>query len=103
MSVELGKTPALTVVAKKLAATEPPADTDSVAGEKLGVMFVVRPAESVPWLVIAPVKVIVPAKLFTLTRLITETTELPLGTETAPGTAPTVKAGVLTISETAAE
>jgi hypothetical protein len=87
-------------VAKKFAATAPPAGNDRVAGEKLGVIFVVRPAESVPWLVIAAVKVMVPAKLFTLTRLITETTELPLGMEIAPGIAETVKAGVLTNRET---
>jgi len=59
--VGLGVTPPLTVVAKKFAETTPPEDNVKVAGEKLGVMFVVRPAESVPWFVIAAVRLTEPA------------------------------------------
>jgi hypothetical protein len=89
VSVALGNALPFTVVAKKFACALPPAGTFTVAGEKLGVMFVVRPAESVPWLVMAAVRVTGPAKFALLVTVMVETSETPLGTESAPGTART--------------
>jgi hypothetical protein len=100
VSVGLGVGPAFTVVAKKFDGTVPPAGKNNDGGAKEGVMFVVKPAESVPWLVTAAEKVMGPAKLFMLITVTVETTELPLGTETEPGTARTVNCGTLTVIAT---
>jgi len=84
-------------VAKKFADTLPPMGRVTVGGEKTGVILVVRPAESVPWLVIAAENVTGPAKFPTLMMLTVETTELPLGTPTEPGTANRVKSWNCTV------
>jgi hypothetical protein len=91
VSVALGNTPPLTVVAKKFACALPLAGTFTIAGEKIGVMFVVSPAESTPWLVTTALRVTGPAKFALLVTVMVETTEPPLGIESAPGTARTAK------------
>ena len=91
VSVGLGLVPAFTVVAKKLSWMAAPAARAIVGGAKFGVMFVVSPAESVPWLVTVAANVAVPAKLPILVMARVATAEPPLGTEIEPGTAWMVK------------